>query len=88
MKGQLGATLGPTIDVVIRGILKNFLGRVCYSLEMKAVAERAGMDLGRLMLLQHIYEASACCTSIVVEAEGGRPMHIRCMDWEVRLHSD
>jgi N-acylethanolamine-hydrolysing acid amidase len=65
-------------------MLKSLVGRVYYSLEMKAVAERAKMDLGRLVLLQHIYEASACCTSVVLDSENG-PIHIRCMDWEMDI---
>lgn len=40
------------------------------------------MDLGRLVLLQHIYEASACCTSIVFD-DADVPIHVRCMDWEM-----
>lgn len=64
----------------MRRTLKSLVGRTCYPLEMKAIAQRANMDLGRLVLLQHIYEACACCTSIVLEGENC-PIHIRSMDW-------
>jgi hypothetical protein len=80
VKSMIGPTLGPAIDAIIRRTLKSLVGRAHYSLEMKAIADRSKMDLGRLVLLQHIYEASACCTSIVLDGEKS-PIHIRCMDW-------
>ena len=60
------------------------IGRTCYPEEMKAIADRSNMDLGRLVLLQHIYEASACCTSIVLEGDTC-PIHIRTMDWGMNI---
>ena len=84
VKAVIGPTLGPAVDAVVRRTLKSLVGRAYYSLEMKAIAERSGMDLGRLVLLQHIYEASACCTSIVLEGNEF-PVHIRCMDWEMDI---
>lgn len=80
VKSVIGPTLGPAIDAIVRGTLKSLVGRAHYSLEMKAISERSKMDLGRLVLLQHIYEASACCTSIVLQGPDC-PIHIRCMDW-------
>lgn len=84
VKSVIGPTLGPAVDFVIRSTLKSLVGRAHYSLEMKAIAERSKMDLGRLVLLQHIYEASACCTSIVLDGDT-HPIHIRCMDWEMDI---
>lgn len=80
VKSVIGPTLGPAIDAIVRSTLKSLVGRAHYSLEMKAISERSKMDLGRLVLLQHIYEASACCTSIVLQGPTC-PIHIRCMDW-------
>lgn len=82
IKLVIGPTLGPAIDAIVRRTLKSVVGRAHYSLEMKAISERSKMDLGRLVLLQHIYEASACCTSIVLDGPDC-PIHIRCMDWEM-----
>lgn len=76
-----GSIIGPPIDAIVRCVLKTFAGRAAYAAEMKAVAKQAGMDLGRLLIMQHIYETAACCTSIVAADANGQPLHIRCMDW-------
>ena len=59
-------------------------GAVYYGKELKGIARATGMPIGLLAILQLVYEASACCTSVVVDdPESGRPVHIRTMDWEM-----
>eukprot|EP00026_Physarum_polycephalum_P009777 Phypoly_transcript_09913.p1 GENE.Phypoly_transcript_09913~~Phypoly_transcript_09913.p1 ORF type:complete len:398 (+),score=31.45 Phypoly_transcript_09913:75-1196(+) len=58
------------------------LGLVYYGKELKAIAEQSGIPLGKLVLMQLVYEACACCTSVVVPNADGVPLHIRTMDWE------
>eukprot|EP01087_Luapelamoeba_hula_P012980 TRINITY_DN3676_c0_g1_i1.p1 TRINITY_DN3676_c0_g1~~TRINITY_DN3676_c0_g1_i1.p1 ORF type:complete len:385 (+),score=27.58 TRINITY_DN3676_c0_g1_i1:450-1604(+) len=47
------------------------------------LAAAVGIQVGELVMLQLVYEAAACCTSIIVEDESGIPLHIRTMDWEM-----
>jgi hypothetical protein len=58
-------------------------GAVVYGQELAALADMVGISLGRLVLLQLVYEASATCTSIVVQNEDGSVFHARTMDWEM-----
>ena len=38
--------------------------------------------IGRLVLIQFVYECFACCTSIICQdKQTNIPMHIRTMDW-------
>lgn len=57
------------------------LGLVGYVDELKGIARRADISLSKLILLHLMYEASAHCTSIVMQLEDGTPVHIRTMDW-------
>lgn len=61
------------------------LGIVMYSKELKGISERSGLSLGELTLMQFGYEAASCCTSVAVSDEnnGGKPVHIRTMDWGI-----
>jgi len=52
------------------------LGKVYYSDELKALSKLSGLGLGRLTIMQLVYEASACCTSIVVSGPDGTPYHM------------
>lgn len=42
------------------------------------MAKRSGVNEGTLVMLQLVYEASTCCTSIVVEDHTGTPHHMCC----------
>jgi hypothetical protein len=69
--------------------LLSHLGVVLYGDELKAISKDAGVPLGALTLLQLAYEVFAFCTSIVtdedVQQTGGCPMHIRTMDWDMKV---
>lgn len=43
---------------------------VLHSDELVAISQRAGINLGKLVFLQFLYEACAACTSVVLEREG------------------
>jgi hypothetical protein len=58
------------------------MGKVYYGNEIEAISRLAGIPLGKLVAMQLIYEASTCCTSIVVPGANGAK-HIRTMDWEM-----
>eukprot|EP00759_Apiculatamorpha_spiralis_P052126 PhF_6_TR5610/c0_g1_i1/m.8102 len=56
---------------------------VLYKDELEGIAERCGISLGRLVLMQLVYEASARCTSVISATADGTPVHSRTMDWEM-----
>lgn len=56
---------------------------VYYGAELTAISKKSGLDLGRLVLLQLVYEASTACTSVVVSDSKETPHHIRTMDWDM-----
>lgn len=57
-----------------------------YGAEMCAMAKMANIRLYKFVAMQYLYEACACCTSIVVhDANTGLPLHIRTMDWNLNL---
>jgi len=87
IKNMLGNILGAAIDNIIQGIMSaaNTVGAVYYARELKAISKKSGIKLGRLVMLQLVYEISACCTSIVVEDAEGTPHHIRTMDWQMEF---
>jgi len=78
-----GKVLGSIIDKLLSGIMStaNSLGAVFYHKELTAISAKSGLKLGRLVLLQLVYEASSCCTSIVLPDMEGNLHHIRTMDW-------
>lgn len=90
IKATLGAVLGPALTGVGTSLMETAtsLGRVYYGEELKAMSARSGVKLGRLVILQLVYEAASCCTSIVVPGPDGVPRHIRTMDWAMDLLGD
>lgn len=90
IKSNLGNVLGPSLASIGTSMMETAtsLGRVFYGDELKAIAARSGLKLGRLVILQLVYEASSCCTSIVVPGPDGIPRHIRTMDWGMDLLAD
>jgi N-acylethanolamine-hydrolysing acid amidase len=90
IKSNIGDILGPALTSIGTGIMETAtsLGRVYYGEELKAISARSGVKLGRLVILQLMYEAASCCTSIVVPGPDGVPRHIRTMDWGMDLLAD
>lgn len=67
------------------------LGLISSSREIISIAKRAKVFVGDLLVMQYVYEACACCTSIVyipnrihknIEAPIGC-VHLRTLDWEM-----
>ena len=75
-----GVMLEKVISTIMSGITK--LGLVYYGEELKGFAQDTGIALGRMVLIQFVYECFACCTSIVCKDEQTNiPIHVRTMDW-------
>ncbi len=57
------------------------MGLVYCSEELEGISKQSGLPLGKLVALQLTYEASTCCTSIIVpsERDNQAPHHIRTM---------
>ncbi len=80
----LGQWAGPMLEKVLSTIMSGItrLGLVYYGEELKGFSQEIGIPLGKLVLMQFVYECSACCTSIVCKDEQTNiPIHIRTMDW-------
>lgn len=85
---MLGQWLGPMIEKVLSTIMSGItrLGLVYYGEELKGFSQDTGIPLGKLVLMQFVYECVACCTSIVCpNKQTGVPIHIRTMDWELEF---
>ncbi|CAF2020874.1 unnamed protein product [Rotaria magnacalcarata] len=81
-----GQYIGPMLEKVLSTIMAGItrLGLVYYGQELKGLSNDTGIPLGRLVMMQFVYECFACCTSIVCQDEQTNiPMHIRTMDWEL-----
>jgi hypothetical protein len=78
IRTQIGPILGPTLETIVTKIVEGatHLGKVFYGDELKGIAQRSGLKLGRIVLLQLVYEASTCCTSIVVPGPNNIPIHM------------
>eukprot|EP01084_Bolivina_argentea_P233288 392972_1 len=81
---ELGAT-GTFLKSIISSTMTTLAncGAVYYKDELTAIANQSNMQLGLLVVMQLIYEASAHCTSIICNDLNGKPIHIRTMDWEM-----
>ncbi len=83
---QLISSFIPFGSSVILGMLSMLTktGFVYYSQEITSIANYCNMDVGKLTAMQLIYEACACCTSIITnETKTGAPRLIGTMDWEM-----
>ena len=58
----------------------NFFGYVLYEQELTYISKQCNIPFGQLVMLQIMYELSACCTSAVFPVENV-PVHFRTMDW-------
>ena len=77
-----GSMVETVLSTIMAGITK--LGLVYYGEELKGFSQETGIPLGKLVLIQFVYECFACCTSIVCRNEQTNvPIHIRTMDWEL-----
>ncbi|CAF0844433.1 unnamed protein product [Adineta steineri] len=82
----IGQFAGPMLEKILSTIMSGItrLGLVYYGQELKGFSEITGIPLGKLVLIQFVYECFACCTSIVCKDEQNNiPIHIRTMDWEL-----
>lgn len=80
----VGQWAGPMLEKVLATIMSGItqLGLVYYGEELKGFAQETGISLGRMVLIQFVYECSTCCTSIVhKDDKTNLPVHIRTMDW-------
>ena len=80
----VGQWMGPMLEKILSAIMSGItrLGLVYYGEELKGFSEVTGIPLGRLVLIQFVYECFACCTAIVCQdKQTNIPMHIRTMDW-------
>jgi len=59
-----------------------YLGMLPHSRELIAIALRARVSVGDLLVMQYVYEACACCTAVVYECSG-HCVHLRTLDWEM-----
>merc|ERR1712000_611097 len=90
MLETLGGFKKSLADLVLKGTLKsaNAIGSVYFSEELKAISKLSNLPLEKVIALQLVYEASTCCTSIVVNHKDGKsPIHIRTMDWAMEFLS-
>ena len=80
----VGQWAGPILETVLSAIMSGItrLGLVYYGEELKGFSQETGIPLGKLVLIQFVYECFACCTSIVCQDKQTKvPIHIRTMDW-------
>lgn len=83
MADMLGKKKAKIVEAIANGVLGGVTraGIIYYGRELRGLAEAAQIPVGKLALLQLVYEAASCCTSIVVHDSEGTPIHIRTMDW-------
>lgn len=72
------------------GVLRmaSMLGGVMYKEELKAIAQQAGISLGKLIFMQLSYESAAACTSVLIPGSDGTIKHGRSMDWHLTELTD
>ena len=69
--------------MVIAGLLV-WLGLLPHSGELRGLSRCSGVPVGKLALVQLVYEATSACTSVVVQSSScGAPVHVRTMDWNM-----
>jgi hypothetical protein len=73
---------GGTMVAVLSKLISaaSSFGYVLYKEELQSIAKVCEIPFGQLVILQLMYELSACCTSGVFYLDG-IPLHIRTMDW-------
>lgn len=84
VRNQVGRMKGAILESMASGILRTYaaLGGVFFGAELAGISEITGIPLGRLILIQLVYDFSAACTSVVSSHEG-QPVLFRNMDWEM-----
>jgi hypothetical protein len=73
---------GRAAILTLEGLVR--MGQTLHHEEMMAIAKLCKVGVGRIALLQLLYEASACCTSIVIDTPKG-PIMARSMDWDLPI---
>jgi N-acylethanolamine-hydrolysing acid amidase len=79
-KGTLSLGLFKSITISF-GVLARF-NMITFSQELRGISRELGIHVGKVVALQLVYEASTCCTSIVVD-NGINLMLARTMDWDM-----
>jgi hypothetical protein len=70
-----------SIILSLVSLLRNY---VYYNEELQSFSDQCDVPLNKLIVMQLMYEANACCTSIIVNDEKtNTPLHIRTMDWDM-----
>ncbi|MDP2435817.1 MAG: acid ceramidase family protein [archaeon] len=84
LRDAVGKIKGAFLESVASGMMRtyNAFGGVYYGAELAAISARCGIALGRLIMIQLVYEVSAACTSTVAPFHGV-PLLARNMDWEL-----
>jgi hypothetical protein len=84
LHSSVGRIKGGFLESMASGILRtyNAFGGVYYGAELAAISARCGIGLGRLIMIQLVYEVSAACTSVIHDFYGV-PLLARNMDWEL-----
>ncbi len=79
---DLNEKSGGTMVAILSKLItaSSSFGYVLYRDELQSIAKLCDIPFGQLVILQLMYELSACCTSAVFYLDG-IPLHIRTMDW-------
>lgn len=79
---KLQSTHGSWLAKVASNVigLSSYFGYILHDKELTYISKECGIPFGQLVLLQIMYELSACCTSTVYMMDG-IPVHFRTMDW-------
>jgi hypothetical protein len=81
-RGLLGERL-VSVLIALCGLLC-WLGLLPHAAELRGLARSTGISMGRLAVVQLVYEATSACTSVVVQSSSaGVPVHVRTMDWNM-----
>ena len=81
-------SISPTYSTLLTAA--NKLGLVYYSEEISSIADRLGLSVGEVILINLVYEAYSCCTSMIIKGTNASssPIHMRSMDWELPILKD
>jgi beta subunit of N-acylethanolamine-hydrolyzing acid amidase len=74
LDGLLADAIGPKKSSFIQAVgsagLKTIQSSVLFNSELKGISKVTGLGVGKLIAMNLVYEASACCTSVVLPSLG------------------
>lgn len=71
-------------EKLISEITKHVVSRfAAYVDDLRAISQILDIHLGRLILMQLVYESCSCCTSLIFKDSDDHLHHFRTMDWEM-----